>query len=350
MLNNKYKVMVGTIMTVIVLTITAIGVMGTFDNKEIEPEGETIEEIIEEDIEQDVEIIEEMIFESSDNEYGLPPAILAIREEEWKESLAQKYGKTIDEIEMLKAQIGDLNAVEWELEREKIQDKMLSDNRVIELIKKGIGISQIEIAEEIAAKADMCTEEVLKMRYGTLIDDNNTISVFSIDEDQKPTERGWEEIKRELGVNEKTPLEQLEVPLNIVTEMGEMGLSEQEMIDISLLAKNHGKSYEEVWSQIKSGKTYDELYQRFVDELRESDNFSLSEEEIIRMVEKDVVEKLKATKEEVTLCKENGIYGFSMYTAKTLSIDYNLPMESIVEEFLRLGNWDKVVDELEGNL
>ncbi|MDQ2085832.1 hypothetical protein RBH29_05200 [Herbivorax sp. ANBcel31] len=368
MMIKKYKKLTGIIIAILVITVTVISVAEAVNNKEDYAKKEEMVENTpvpdkepekeEEPIETDSESVDDISEQTENSELespididedtGMPAGLWKIRKQDWIETLAEEYGKSINQIEDLYSEIGDLNDVKRELEKLKLQDKMLSDDRVIELVKKGIGVLQVEKAEEIAAKTDMDTEEILEMRYGDLVkpEEEKLFSALSVEEPKKRETKEWEDIEKELGIEEKTPLEQLEVPESIVKEMEEMGLSSQEMVDIALLSTNNNVPHEEVWDKIKSGKTHDELYQQYLEEGRRASSGDITMEERIQQLERDVVDVLGATEEEVALCRENGIEGFSMYTAKTLSIDYNVSLEILVEKFNRLGDWDKVIDEM----
>ena len=286
---------------------------------------------------------------NTQKEPKLPKSILEKREREWIKELSQKYGRTEDEINKLKSELGDMNKVSEKLQNDKKESKMLSDERVIELIKKGIGISEVEKAEDLASRCNKSTEEILQMKIRRSQELQKSGSNTVTESMEKSNEKVWNDIAKELGLEKKAPIDEFQIPDEILGEMKAKGLTEKEIIDMALLSENFGKSYKEVWDEFKKGSSYKILLDKYNKERLSNTATSdpkVSLQKMMQKKEKEAKEKLNATDKEISSCKENGFNGFDIYMTKLISIKSNLSFEYVMELRKKSNNWPEIAKEL----
>jgi len=239
-------------------------------------------------------------------------------------------------------QIGATNYEEWKEMKNRIitqkTGKKLSKEHIVELYNKGYSLNDIEKAESISILYDIEIDEILNLKYD--VQDKRVI----------PSKRTWEEIEADIVADKGIQSSKIKMSEKTIKALKEKGLTDEQLVEIEVLALNYGKECSEIAKEMQAGKSYDQLDEKYWNERRskveaDAKQSILSQEEL----EAKIRDERKITDEEIKLCSKYGINKIiEIGLAKDIADRYNTTLEKILKLKSENISWSKVIEVLKG--
>ena len=255
-------------------------------------------------------------------------------EENYIAHLMKTYGKSKDELLKLKSQLGSWDKVANKLMNDSFKSRQLTKERVEKLIRQGYRLSDIGMADHLSVYCEKTAEEILAYKTKTGTNKSKT----------------WDDVIKELKIDTRSIAEKKGMPVELINKLKNQGLSQIEIDNIALLAKNFGKTYDEVLDEVKKGKKAEQIEEQYRKERFEKSsvkNRPLSQAQA--ELEKRMIVKYNITDEDIKKCNQLGIKSVIIVGhAKFIARSHNTTLDQVLELKKKHANWNDVVEELEG--
>lgn len=225
------------------------------------------------------------------------------------------------------------NYEKWKESLKKINGKnkatTLTKEKLDELYDSGYSLNEIEKAEKLSISSHKTIDDILKLKYShkgkTLV----------------PTDKSWEDIESDLlgSTTKGNELKSLNAKADILKNKK---LSKEQISQIDILSLNYGKDTNLIFSDMESGKTYEELdkqyWEEHQDELRKLDTQKSQME-----IESTAREKNNISDDDIKLAKKYGIQNIiEIGYAKSLTQKYDSSLKHILELKSKEKKWSAV--------
>lgn len=265
-------------------------------------------------------------------------------------------------------------------EKKTDRSKDLTDERIMELYKEGYALDDIAKAKELSKYCSKSPEEILKIKGVREYNITRTNSpaaeitkkqLIEYKENKTTAERiepydikiddaskAWDSVISELGIDKKKleeeqsikRMEDFGVPHDRISELTNLGLSEKQMVDITMMAKEYQKDFDEVLGEVKKDRKTEELVQQY----RGGDSgknkaLGIDEKALESKYKSMLSKKFNVTEEDIKKCNEKGITKIQdIAYAKKISAQSGLQLEQVIEKKSGKRNWMDVEKEAGG--
>lgn len=257
-------------------------------------------------------------------------------------SFMKTYDVSREEILKLKADLGDWNEVSKALYAKK-HDKSLSEDKITELYNEGYNLQDISQAQNVAMLCDKTAEEILVMK-GKPAQASGSGDKYS----NSSKTKSWDEIEKVLNVDNRSAEEQLGITKEKKEELQKEGLTEKQIIDAAVLAKNYSKDKDEVFNKIKDGSTLEEIKKGYFEEKLKIKGAEPTKEEVFKNIEDAIKKQYNITDAEINKYKESGFNAIDISIAESLAKKYNKKVEDILSMKKNIKEWKDVYSLLGG--
>lgn len=257
-------------------------------------------------------------------------------------SFMKTYGVSREEILKLKADLGDWSEISKTL-YEKKHGKSFSEDKIIELYNEGYNLQDISHAQDIAMLCDKTAEEILVMK-GKPVQASGSGDKYS----NSSKTKSWDEIEKILNVDNRNAEEQLGITKEKKEELRKEGLTEKQIIDGAVLAKNYNKDKDEVFKRIKDGGTIEEIKKDYFEEKLKIKGAEPTKEEISKNMEDAIKKQYNITDAEIKKYKESGFDAIDICIAESLAKKYNKKVGDILSMKKNIKEWKDVYSLLGG--
>lgn len=130
--------------------------------------------------------------------------------------------------------------------------------------------------------------------------------------------------------------------------MQKEGLTEKQIIDAAVLAKNYSKDKDEVFNKIKDGSTLEEIKKDYFEEKLKIKKAEPTKEEVFKNIEDAIKKQYNITDAEINKYKESGFNAIDISIAESLAKKYNKKVQDILSMKKNIKEWKDVYSLLGG--
>ncbi len=229
---------------------------------------------------------------------------------------------------------------EWKKSQNKMnimkKDVSLTKEKISELYDSGYSLADIEKAEELSILCGMDVVEVLNFKY------------YRKDNVLTTSDKSWEMIEDDLSSAKNHAFNKLKIPKDKIKKLKNEHFTNDQIIEVGILALNYAKDYDRILKDFKSGKTYNQLDKEYWEE-RNNDlkNKLANRVSDQKDLENGIKNDYKISDEDIQL---GGKYGINQIIeigyAKNLAEKYKTSLKNVLELKIKEKNWNDVISAL----